>query len=112
MSSFLSFLDICSRYASNNSDMIACVGSNVDLHKVNDANIPSFLFYTTVTSLSLILVISRPTCILRTSCTLIDNIFVSISKSFKSGIMTFDITDHSPIFSVYKYSSQKKCPPT
>ena len=46
-------------------------------------------------------VITRPTHIAGTSCTLIDIIFVSSYGNAKSGILTICITDHLPIFSVY-----------
>ena len=46
-------------------------------------------------------VITRPTRITGTSCTLMNNIFVSNYGNAKSGILTIDITDHFPIFIVY-----------
>ena len=45
--------------------------------------------------------ITRPARISGTSCTLIDNIFVSNYCKAKSGILNIDIADHLPIFIVY-----------
>ena len=102
VSYFISFLGKFSPYITNNSDMIVCGDFNIDLYRVNDVSGPSSLFHETMNSLSLLPVISRPTRISGTSCTLIDNIFVSNLNNFKSGILTIDITDHFPIFLVYK----------
>ena len=82
--------------------MILCGDFNFDLLKVNDVGSHSATFYATMNSLSLLPVISRPTRISGTSCTLIDNIFVSNLNNSKSAILTIDITDHFPIFLVHK----------
>ena len=55
-----------------------------------------------MTALCLIPTITQPTRITDSSCTLIDNIFSSNLLYFSSGILTANISDHSPIFFVYK----------
>ena len=50
-------------------------------------------------------VIKRPTRFTETSATLIDNIFTNITnESTLTGILTADISDHLPIFYIYKLS--------
>ena len=44
--------------------------------------------------------VSKPTCIMSNSATLIDNLYISIkyNNTIKSGIICRDISDHLPIF--------------
>ena len=59
-------------------------------------------FYENMNSFSLIAAILQPTRFNDNSCSLIDNIFVSKLNYFKSGLLTADISDHLPVFIVYK----------
>ena len=52
--------------------------------------------------MSLLPTIKKPTRITDSSSTLIDNILTNYFEDFVSGIMTIDITDHLPIFIVFK----------
>ena len=53
-------------------------------------------------AMALIPTICKPTRLTDSSCTLIDNIFASNLQNFVSGIFTIDISDHLPIFIIYK----------
>ena len=55
-----------------------------------------------MSSLSLTPTISKPTRITDNSYSLIDNIFCMNQNFFKTGILTFDISDHFPIFIIYQ----------
>ena len=100
--SFQSFFEEkLSSISSGPVDVVICGDVNLDLLKMNDDR-TSGLFYHTMNTLSLIPTINKPTRIADTSCTLIDNIFVSNLNDFTSGIFTVDITDHLPFFLVYK----------
>ena len=75
-------------------------------------NAASSSFFNGMNTLSLLPVITKPTRITDSSCTLIDNIFSSYLSNFTSGILTADITDHLPIFIVYRkfFSSSVQLP--
>lgn len=70
---------------------------NFDLLK-HEENNSTLNFLSSLTSLSLIPVISKPTRITDTSATLIDNIFVLNPVNFTSGIIVSDISDHFPTY--------------
>ena len=55
-------------------------------------------FMNSLSSLSLVPVITKPTRITEESATLIDNIFTSNPNNFNSGIIITDISDHFPVF--------------
>ena len=59
-------------------------------------------FYDTMHSLNLILLITVPTRLTIESRTLIDTILVSKSYNHTSGVLTFDFSDHFPVFSISK----------
>ena len=89
------------------TDVVLCGDFNIDLLRVNEDN-QSSTFYSSMCSNTLLPTISKPTRLTATSCTLIDNIFVSNLNNFNSGILTVDVTDHMPIFIVYKNYFQPK----
>ena len=90
-----------SSITSEPGDLIFCGDFNLDMLKINDdANSQSF--YHAMNTYSLIPIISKPSRITDTSFTLIDNFFVSKLDSFTSGMFCVDITDHYPIFLIYK----------
>jgi len=74
---------------------------NIDMSRYEtDNNVQYFL--NSMSTLSQIPIISRPTRIDNASATLIDNIFSSMTGNLISGILTSDITDHMPIFVIIK----------
>ena len=98
---FQAFIDEKLTSIGSGSDIVACGDWNLDLFRMSEDRACAS-FYNGMSSLSLIPTISKPTRISGTSCSLIDNIFISELSNFTSGILTFDITDHFPIFLVYK----------
>ena len=70
---------------------------NFDLLK-SEENGNTMNFINSLSSLSLIPVITKPTRITQESATLIDNIFTSNPINFTSGIIISDISDHLPVF--------------
>ena len=84
------------------SDAIICGKFNIDIMKIILSNDMASPFYNTMSSISLMPMITRPTRITGTSCTLIDNIFVSNYCKAKPRILNIDIADHLPIFIVYQ----------
>ena len=82
----------------NNYDEIILNGDfNFDLFK-QDENGVVLRFLNSLSSVSLIPVITKPTRITDQTATLIDNIFISNPVNFTSGIIISDISDHFPIF--------------
>ena len=73
-----------------------CGDFNLDLLNKDCNNSTSFL--TTMYSLSLLPIISKPTRITDNSATLIYNFFINEPYNFQSGIPISDISDHFPIF--------------
>ena len=56
-----------------------------------------------MSSVGLVPVIDRPTCVTQQSATLIDNIFTSqTSRSLTGGTVVDDVSDHMPIFCLVK----------
>ena len=81
--------------------MLICGDFNLNLLRVqSDDNIAHF--YDIINTLSLIPTITKPTKLTDNSQTLIDNIFISKPFNYVSGILTFDISDHFPIFVIFK----------
>ena len=72
-----------------------------DLLKVGSDNNVSFS-YESMNSLSLIPTISKPARITDDSYSLVNNIFYTNQTFFKTGILTFDISDHFYIFNIYE----------
>ena len=92
-------------------EKITTIGQNINkviagdfnfnlLQLENDLNASSFL--DSMLSLGLIHTISRPTRDVNNSLSLLDNIFISNSIAFNSGLFCWDISDHYPIFSFLK----------
>ena len=99
---FFTFLDSVRALNDESTDLILCGDYNIDLLKMNFPNNYATQFLNCMNSLSLVPLITRPTRIDSSSCTLIDNIFVSNLHNFKVGILNIDITDHLPIFIIYE----------
>ena len=99
---FQTFLDEkVSLLRSTGENVILCGDFNLDLLKINE-DAASSSFFNGMNAFSLLPVITKPTRITDSSCTLIDNIFSSYLSNFTSGILTADISDHLPIFIVYR----------
>ena len=69
-------------------------------------------FYNTVSSLSRLPTITRPTRIARTSSTLLDNFLITNMRNFRTGILRIDITDQLFFFLIYElyFNSVKLAP--
>lgn len=93
----------------SNKTIFICGDFNIDLlnpnkHKITDE------FINTMYSMSLFLIITRPSRITFNCATLIDNIFINnIENSAVNGLLIIDIGDHLPVFTVYdcKYRINK-----
>ena len=84
---------------------------NINLATVNNDN-QSATFYNSMNAYSLIPVILNPTRETDNSSTIIDNILISNLNNFLPGIFKIDLTDHYPIFIIYKnYFSRSQTPP-
>ena len=95
-----------------NCDKIICGDFNLNLMNMTEAANNSSVFHNNMQTLALLPVISKPTRISKSSSSLIDNIFVNNLVNFRSGIFTIDISDHMPIFIIYKqYFDSEKNPP-
>lgn len=70
---------------------------NIDLLKY-DVHLPTKEFVDLMYSYSFYPTINKPTRITRTSATCIDNIITNNTYVTKSGILTFDVSDHLPVF--------------
>ena len=81
----------------NNNPVFLCGDFNIDI--LND---DSLSFITMLSSYFLVPVISKPTRITENSISLIDNIFINLPGICYSGILCNDISDHFPIFIMYK----------
>ena len=85
----------------NNSSCIICGDFNYDLFKISQDH-KSANFYEHSSSISFIPTIHKPTRITNQTFSLIDNIFVNNLNNFHSGLFSYDVSDHVPIFLVYK----------
>ena len=85
-----------------NCDKIICGDFNLNLMNMTDASNNSSVFHNNMQTLALLPVISKPTRISPSSCSLIDNIFVNNLVNFRSGFFTIDISDHMLTFIIYK----------
>ncbi|XP_024136829.1 uncharacterized protein LOC112151929, partial [Oryzias melastigma] len=90
-----------------NKTVFICGDFNIDLmnpnkHKSTDD------FIQTLYSMSFYPTINKPSRITTHSATLIDNIFTNnIESNKRSGLLTCDITDHLPVFTMYDYEIPK-----
>ena len=80
------------------SDIFICGNFKIYLLKINLTNDVASCFYNTMSSISFMTVITRPTCIADTSCSHINIIFLSIYGKSKPSLLTICSTDHLPIF--------------
>ena len=78
-----------------------CGDFNINLLEINTDPIVSE-FMDAMFSNGLINTIDKPTRITEYSASLIDNIFISNSLLYNSGIFAVDLTDHFPVFTVIK----------
>ena len=98
---FRIFLEQNLSTSSSNEDILVCGDFNHCMMRVNeDQSVSSF--YHSMQSLSLIPTITKPTRITDTTSSLLDNILVTNLNNFNSGSLVVDISDHLPIFIVYK----------
>uniref|UniRef100_A0A1A8GC74 Helentron 4 helitron-like transposon replicase/helicase/endonuclease n=1 Tax=Nothobranchius korthausae TaxID=1143690 RepID=A0A1A8GC74_9TELE len=85
-----------------NKDVFLCGDFNIDLENVNNSKAAND-FINSMHLLGLFPLITKPTRINAHSSTIIDNIFTNASEGIeRSGIVMTDISDHLPIFTVYK----------
>lgn len=85
---------------SKNKTLFLCGDFNIDLGTQTDSN---SMFVDTMCSLGFFPLISKPTRITTHSATIIDNIFTNIKDGeVLSGLFTIDISDHLPVFAIYK----------
>ena len=81
--------------------VLICGDFNIDILNVDgDASTSNFI--NLLSSHFLLPLITRPTRISNNSYSLIDNIFSQNLNNFTSGILLSDISDHYPVFSVFK----------
>ena len=85
----------------NNKTLIICGDFNYDLLKISSETRVSN-FYDVVSTLTLVPTITKPTRIQAESYSILDNILISDPVDFKSGILTFDQSDHMPVFIIYR----------
>ena len=97
--------EICQRLSTLNVSLnyscILCGDFNIDMMKIETNSNVNF-FYDSMSSLSYIPTICKPTRITDETVSIIDNIFVTNLSFFKSSIFEFDVSDHFPIFIIYK----------
>uniref|UniRef100_A0A3B5QVU5 Reverse transcriptase domain-containing protein n=1 Tax=Xiphophorus maculatus TaxID=8083 RepID=A0A3B5QVU5_XIPMA len=85
---------------SKNKTLFLCGDFNIDLGTQIDLN---RMFVDTMCSLGFFPLISKPTRITTHSATIIDNIFTNITDGeVLSGLFKIDISDHLPVFAIYK----------
>ena len=102
-SNYSDFIDIFNSTVSNFKPDYICGDFNLDLLRLDDAR-ESCNFLDTIRSYSFLPVINKPTRISNNSATLIDNIFVGSPGVYVSGIITYDLSDHLPIFIIARNS--------
>ena len=95
-----SFFQKVSFLNSQSDDLIICGDFNLDLLKIQTINNVSD-FYDNVNTLSLVPTITKPTRVSTNCHSLIDNILVSKPFNYSSGLLSFDVSDHFPIFIIY-----------
>ena len=81
---------------------VICGDFNINFEKSNDSTITDVL--NSLNCLGLFPLITRPTRITSQSATTIDNIFTNVEDIIIRGVLTIDISDHLPIFTVLKYN--------
>ena len=88
---------VCELKKRDNNGIIVGSDHNMDLLK-SSYHAPTENFLNANLSLNLVLTITRPTCITKSTATLIDNIFISQSwlEKYNSGILLNDMSNHLP----------------
>ena len=81
-------------------DCTVCGDFNVDLLKIENCS-PIANYYDSMQTLALLPVIHMPTRYTDESFSLIDNIFTNKASNFEAGILTFDVSDNLPNFSIF-----------
>ena len=99
------FLNYCnenfSHFNPNLTDIILVGDFNMCMLRASDS--PQLAsFYEMMNSFSLLPTILQPSRFGDDNCSLIDNIFISNLNNFSSGLLCTDISDHLPIFLIYK----------
>ena len=86
----------------NNNPIILAGDFNFNLERI-DTDMNAASFFEAMLSLGLMNTITKPTRVTNSSNSLIDNIFISFSLPYSSGVLTdCDISDHYAIFSFLK----------
>lgn len=109
---FLDYLGSTLASINNENKNIILMGDyNLNLLNNNNHKLTSD-FTELLFSYSMVPFINKPTRVKSNSATLIDNIFCSDNQNREvlSGIMYTDISDHYPIFSVFKCDKKQTCP--
>ena len=91
----LSFIDLPS------SSCVICGDFNIDFIQCDDDYV-SRNFLNLLNTMSLVPLISKPTRISNTRASLIDNFFINFPSAIDAGILSFDVSDHYPIFLMCK----------
>ena len=104
LESFSNYMEKLNEYSSTISNKLFVGDFNIDLLQCEDLNTNRFL--DTLMTASLVPTIIHPTRITNHSATLIDNIFSNIPH-IGSGIFYSDISDHLPIFTIFKWSKKE-----
>lgn len=87
---------------SQNNIVFLCGDVNIDLENSSSLNTKSD-FINSMNSLNLFPIISKPKRITSKSATVLDNIFTkAVDGKIVSGILITDVSDHLPVFTVYK----------
>ena len=84
------------------NDLIICGDFNFDLLKINENSNDACTFCDDMNTMALVPTICKPTRLTSTSCTLIEIIFASNLHDFYLGLLSFNISDHLPVFIIYK----------
>ena len=95
-----------------NKDIIIGTDQNIDL--LDRTNRYGTHLINSAYASGIIPTISKPTRITSNSASLIDNIYVSCPKArdFKAGILSYDLSDHLPVFAIFKKKNDTKRIPT
>ena len=103
---------VCELEKRDNNGIIVGSDHNMDLLKSSN-HAPTENFLNANLSLNLVPTITHPTCITKSTATLIDNIFISQSwlEKYNSGILVNDMSDHLPsIVSIKNLKLSKRVP--
>ena len=103
------FMETVHLLPQRSNEIILAGDFNIDLLKIRSK--PRFEnFFETMCTLNLLPKITNPTRISSNSCTLIDNIYCSVTKCFNdisAGVLSHRLSDHQPVFAVLSVSTVK-----